>query len=246
MTLTSEVLNRHLPKWPQMIVVGKTITVEQALEIIRRTDMFFTHGYGGNDHGFDNRAKMIVGMPETDLWREPSYNEWSDELRTKLWQERWDGLQAWREKWQVIETEYVHNSWISCSFVGGPHGWCHPDGKIFYQDNVGKWPSIEAIRKDWSILAKAFPFLDLRVLLMDRESCEDNREPVVGFRVKSGRVRVLPGEASMFKDMPNAVAGRDLMEEMSAVFTLEPSQREHRLGLNQIKTWKNQVYGPLK
>lgn len=35
-------LDRGLPKWPQMLVTGASVTKEQALEIIRRTDSFFS------------------------------------------------------------------------------------------------------------------------------------------------------------------------------------------------------------
>jgi hypothetical protein len=35
-------LDRGLPKWPQMRVEGVPVTLEQAKEIIRRTDTFFT------------------------------------------------------------------------------------------------------------------------------------------------------------------------------------------------------------
>jgi hypothetical protein len=242
MTLTSEVLNRYLPKWPQMIVVGQPVTPEQALEVIRRTDTFFTHGYGGNDHRFDNMAKEIVGMPNTDLWREPAYKEMSQETQNRIWRERWDSLEAWRAKWGIIETEYVHNSWISCAYVGGPHGWCHPDGKIYYTDNVGKWPSVEAIRNDWKKIAQAFPFLDLRVALMNGESCELGTCAVAGFRVKSGRVRVLPGESPQYRDLHTMVGSRDLTADLIAITMLSPAQREHRLGLDQLEAWQAQVF----
>lgn len=76
---------------------------------------------------------------------------------------------------------------------------------------------------------------------MNGESCEEGREPVAGFRVKSGRVRVMPGEASMFQDMPGAVSDRDLMGEMTAIITMDPSQREHKIGLRQIEVWAAQV-----
>ncbi len=39
--MNANLLNRNLPKWPQMLVTGDSLTIEQAKEIIRRTDRFF-------------------------------------------------------------------------------------------------------------------------------------------------------------------------------------------------------------
>ena len=46
-----------LPKWSQMIVTGKNVTVEQAKDIIFRTDYFLTDPSkysAGNDDQFNN------------------------------------------------------------------------------------------------------------------------------------------------------------------------------------------------
>ena len=46
----------HLPKWPQMIVTGKRVTVDQAKEIIFRTDSFLSDASdysGGNARNFN-------------------------------------------------------------------------------------------------------------------------------------------------------------------------------------------------
>ena len=40
-----EAFRRELPKWPQMLVVGKDITVEQAKEIIFATDSQLVNTY---------------------------------------------------------------------------------------------------------------------------------------------------------------------------------------------------------
>lgn len=45
-----------LPKWPQMIVTGKPVTIDQAKEIIFRTDSFLTSSdefAGGNNREFN-------------------------------------------------------------------------------------------------------------------------------------------------------------------------------------------------
>lgn len=88
-----------------------------------------------------------------------------------------------------VKTEYVNNSWFSSPYIGGPHGWMHPDGTIGYADNVGKWPSVETIYEDWKKIGEAFPQLNLKVTLMSGESCEDNTHPLVTMEIKNGKIR---------------------------------------------------------
>lgn len=172
-----------LPKWPQMRVAGPSVTPEQASEIIRRTDSFFTQGYSGNDREWNIRVKRIVGMR---LGMDDPH--FYDSAAKRDWEAEFAAEQAWREAWGIVDTQYVHNAWVSCSFVGGPHGWCSPMGTIYYRDNVGKWPSCERIERDWQSVAEAFPFVDCEVLLMSGESCEEDSQPVCGFIVKDGVV----------------------------------------------------------
>ena len=57
-----KLLRRELPKWPRHLVTGKPLTVEQAKEVIRRTDTFFG-GWGGNNHDYNRWVRDAVGMP---------------------------------------------------------------------------------------------------------------------------------------------------------------------------------------
>ena len=167
-----------LPKWPQMRVIGKPVTVEQAKEIIFRTDSFLTESSqyaGGNNHRFNEEYRKESGLASLD-------------------QSDWDADSTIREKLGVLSTNYVSNSWTSCAFIYGAHGWCHPNGNIFYEDNVGKWPSYEELLADWTALAEAFPFLDLHAMFMSGEGCEDSTEFVFGLRVLNGRVETYTKE----------------------------------------------------
>lgn len=145
-----------LPKWPQMIVRGTAVTVEQAKEIIRRTDRSFTGTLSGNDHATNRVIVKKIGMPAGTFYdprdRAPNYD--------------WDAVETFRTAWGAIYTEYVTNDWIACSFIGGPHGWCHPDGTVFFSDNVGKYPGVEDVARDWAAILSEFPFLDLTATLM--------------------------------------------------------------------------------
>lgn len=176
----TELTDRGLPKWPQMLVTGKPVPVSVAKEIIRRTDTFFTLGYGGNDHGFVSEWQKRLGLPRSEDVR----GDWASFSLKE---------EAFQKRWQSVCTEYVFNSWVSCAWVGGAHGWCHPDGTIGFTNNVGKWPSIEAVLRDWEVLAEAFPMLELGVTLMDNEeSCGGS--PVVSILVNAGKAELVDPE----------------------------------------------------
>ena len=208
-------LNRGLPKWPQMIVTGPSIAEDLALEVIRRTDAWFVSGQGCNDHAGDRRLARRFRMPH---FRDHSVQHPDD----FDWGAHWDRGERWTKAWGAIATTYVRNSWIGSSFIHGPHGWCHPDGTLHHIDNVGKWPSVEEIRTDWQTLATAFPFLVLTVTLMSGEECEEDARPVVAMRVADGQVRLMEPAIVGLRRQPR----RDFGEAVEVTFTRHPSQRE--------------------
>lgn len=180
----NKLANDNLPKWPQMLVTGKQVTVEQAKEIIFRTDDFLTDAStysGGNAQRFNDAYRKLAGLELLQFERTfrdgHTYTSFD-----------WDKQRELCERLNIIRTKYVENRWASCSYIGGPHGWCSPAGVISYSDNVGKWPSIEEIIDDWTTIAQAFPYLDLHVTLMSGESCEDDTHPVINIRVVDGNV----------------------------------------------------------
>lgn len=209
-----------LPKWPQMLVSGRAVTPDQAKEIIRRTDNFMTSGYGGNDHAWNRRTKQLLGMPDDDFSVTKDYTA---DQRNALWRK----IDAWREAWGVIHTEYVRNSWLSCSFIGGPHGWCRPDGRIGFTDNVGKWPSAEDVTKDWQTLATAFPFLRLAATLMSGECCDDHRAPVCTILVRGGEATTVDGDLALHAEFGMLNTGSTDVTALAMSLALPPSLREH-------------------
>ena len=210
----------HLPKWPQMIVTGKRVTVDQAKEIIFRTDSFLSDASdysGGNARNFNRNYRTKAGLDLLSVERKyPEGHTYRDV--------DWEKQETLREALEFIHTEYVTNNWGSCAFIFGPHGWCHPDGTILYSDNIGKWPELESVYDDWAKIAEAFPFLDLNVTLMNKESCEDDSIPVINFRVANGKVTVEPPDLSVHCDPPL----RDFEEDFDDL-SLPPEYRE--LGL---------------
>ena len=159
----------NLPKWPCLIVTGKKVTEEQAAEIIIRTNRW--HGYTGNDDQWNKIISEATGI-KLDKY------ECAD----------FDSVESFKEEYNVLDLGYLHTYCISTSYVGGPHGWCNWFGNIFSNShNIGKWPNAEEILEEWSIIADAFPYLDLRSQLYSGEQCEENTYPVVEYVVKDGK-----------------------------------------------------------
>lgn len=184
-----ELLNCWLPKWPQMLVTGDSIATDQALEIIRRTDTFFTRDQYGNSHGFNKMLRKLLHMPEDsndDCFHIDYYHS---QLNT--WQNNWGCILAARDYL------YTRNSWVSCNFPSGPNGWCHPDGNIGYNLNIGKSPSCKEVFEEWTIIAQTFPFLtNIGVTLMDSEMTiggekKEQASPVISFFIHEGVVKIV-------------------------------------------------------
>jgi len=173
----------HLPKWPQMLVWGKPVTVEQAKDIILRTDRFFTDVSllpEGHNRKWIKWAQQELGFRHVVEDETPAGRK-----------RRYDAQKALEEGLPVIDTMYVHNTWASSSFVHGPYGWCRPDGTIWFEHNVGKDPFACEVFEEWQSLAAAFPYLDLTVTLFSGERLDEEKAPVVSFRVLAGEVHLL-------------------------------------------------------
>lgn len=235
-----------LPKWPQMLVAGDSITVEQAKNIIFATDTSLTcYFMGGNDRKFEEDFKCATGYSKFETNYEDR-SKMTDEEKEKdkekgieLSRARWQAWEAFTQEAKFLSTEYVHNSWASCAYIYGPHGWCHPDGTISYTDNVGKWPSVEDVANDWKKIAARWPFLNVWVTLMNAEHCEDHSAPVVTFHVSNGTVEYYEGTTEPMA----TVKKRDDFElglNMGMIFSGRHS-REHGLPDGWIEEFTEKV-----
>ena len=217
-----------LPKWPQMIVTGESVTREQASEIIRRTDNFFV--WGGS-HNFDAKAwtetvHKITRCPDLicdDI----------DDIRAGI-----AARQFWKTRWKYVNCEYIYNDWISTSFVGGPTGWCHPDGKIGFCYNIGKWPSIDDVCIDWKRIIEAFPYLDIKVTLMDRECCEDGAKPLAHISVNKSGVKVIPATTEEYMI---EFHGSDKIESAFELYDHDIIRGVSAIDIETVNNWANQV-----
>jgi hypothetical protein len=207
-------MNRSLIKWPALIVMGKKVTPEQAMEILIRTDSWW---FSGNDHHLEKQLKEIAGL-------------YLDKDNCEDWRTAHDLDQVVKEAHGVLDLEYLTNARIVSSWVGGPHGWCDWNGNIFCNNyNIGKWPSVKEVYEEWEKIAAAFPYLDLRCQLMNCETSEDDPQPVVEFVVFGGKVHLVEPEALM---LPPAF---DIAGAALSVFTLSSGQREFGTTIEQFK-----------
>lgn len=188
-----EAFAQGLPKWPQLYITGPDVSVEQAKAIMFRGETFLSSlgSRGGNNRAWNKWAVREFGLAKVSSDMDGGDLQWSaaDPTQKALLQLGW----AIRSKWgreKSLRTEYVEIDRASCSFIGGPHGWCSPAGKIYFDDNVGKWPGVKDVYSDLDAIAKAFPFVKMVATLFDGESCEENRKPVVTFQVAEGVVGV--------------------------------------------------------
>jgi hypothetical protein len=166
----------------------------------------------------------------------------ADDWESRRVRERWQREVRWRKAWGCIPTEYVHNAWIACAFVYGPHGWMHPDGQIGFIDNVGKWPAATDVYADWRALAAAFPFVTAGVTLFDGEASEERTlHPVVSFRVAGGAVEVVdPEAADVHAGHPAPTRSPDgpaTLEDAVLRLLLSPERRETAIPWSWIARW---------
>lgn len=163
-----------LPKWPACAVVGESVSTDDAAEILVRTFNWENHS---NDKDWlrqvydlaDIKYFMVDGCLRIDY---PS-------------------LDKFEQRYGVLELEYLRTARVYSSNVGGPYGWCNWDGKIHLAGrNVGSWPTDNNVQKSWALIAKTFPFLDLKCQLFHDEHTVENIQPVVQYTVRAGQVEV--------------------------------------------------------
>lgn len=218
----------NLNKWPQCVIIGDKISIDQAREILSRTDTFFS-GYGSNNDSWDEQVWDEIGLP---IW-DPSFDI-DDYVKYD------EAMYKFRKSHRLLDLEFLNNSYISTCFIGGVHGWCHPDGTIHFWDNIGEWPSWEDIHKDCRILAKEFTFLNIKIYLFNQEgNCEEYydypKECVGGFKIKNGRVYLMKKSEYLDPHAPECSASyeRGKFYKLLGSGSLE----------NYINTQKKNIFG---
>lgn len=241
-----EALNTGLPKWPQCIIYGEQVSREVAFEVIRRTDAFFTLGYDGNDREFIRAARRAVRMPLEKDYYDP-YDVDKDHLHDGYENHR-NAMIAWRKKWGCVPLEYLHNSWISSSWIGGPNGWMHKDGEISYMNNIGKWPEAKEVWEELCMIAGEFPTLRFFCTLCNAEEDEESDGDFVAKSILS--FKVWDGEVTAIEPIPRNIAseeahkrhGKTCMERLEAGMNPLVSNREGVFAISELEKWEKQVF----
>jgi hypothetical protein len=217
-----------IPRWPQMLVTGKPVSTEQAKEIIFATDSYLNSIYDGygNYHNYSNWFQKITGYEKIN----------------NLGNARWDMMEVFRKINNSLELEYLSNNWVMSSYIYGPHGWCHPDGTISYEDNVGKWPSFEELFNEWSLIATKFTFLDLWVTFVcigddNLQAVDEPDTPLFSLYVHNGKVTCHQPNMNVHKDMHKRDPDKAFEEIMSDSY-----ESEHGLSEEWVVEFANRVY----
>lgn len=173
-------------KWHQLLISGDKVTVDQAKDIILRTDQFFAGDAFGNNREWICKTLEKLGIKEID-W---GYYNYPDRTVNRI-ANMYELSDMYKANLGHIETEYVHNCWASSSYIFGPFGWCHPDGTIYHTKNIGKWPESESVLGDFHKIATAFPYLNMQAVLMDGEEfSNEETKPDNAFIISGGEVTV--------------------------------------------------------
>jgi len=160
-------------KWPGLVVMGEPVTELQAAEILVRTANWPLSGNCGVERPFN----QLAGVACT----------WARGLEYAERKARSEQNLHIKQEFGALELSFLRNARIVSSWVGGPHGWCDWAGKIASCNyNIGKYPSVERVTEEWGILARAFPFLDLRCQVLSDKTCMDDLIPTAEWRVVGG------------------------------------------------------------
>ncbi len=176
----------NLPKWPALKLTGEPVTIDQAKEIIFRTDSFLvglSEHAGGNNKKWNDWALNRLHYDLVFRFCDKLFGENQVPGLSRLY---YDVLDEIRTELGFVLTSYISNDWLSSAYIFGPHGWCSPRGEICHTDNIGKWPSVEEVFGDFVKIANAFPFLKMTATLMSGEHSDDGIVPLITFVIRDG------------------------------------------------------------
>lgn len=200
-----------LTKWPLLLVTGDPVTEQQANEILIRTDSWTL---STNDREWEAAAWSITGLVP-DRYGRPG----------------WSAVNSFCNDLGVLNLSYLANERITSAWIGGPHGWCDWDGTIGTANyNIGKWPGVDDVTGDWTEIAEAFPYLNLRAQLIPDEG--EAAMPAVEWRIANGSVQT--------DEAPTRMLRRPHDPQL---FTLFQPGRERGVSLERLALAMEQVRG---
>lgn len=180
-----------------IVVNGKKVSKEEAIEIIRRTDAFYEKLWNGNNHKFNRLLYKLSGVRADyeAIDRDHSccdldyrYMLDGDDIIDKI-----RAYDEWKtEEWGCLGLHHLLNQWISCCSVEGPHGWISPEGDVGGLLWGGKYGVDEdELEEDLIKVAETWPFLDFTTYLVKQG---DPFWVYAEWKVKDGKVAKVRGD----------------------------------------------------
>lgn len=215
-----------LPKWPGLIVKGDPLTQEQTFEIMLRTSDFWLMS---NNKEWENQLYAVID-------NRLGYQFEGDNSDRKI-----KRVQSLEKDLSTLNLNYLQNDRIVSSWVGGPHGWLNWDGTVGCCNyNIGKWPSSDDVLKEWETIAEAFPYLNLQCQLTSEEDSDKNREPLIEYTVKDGKVVTSIPTTKLVSNVPYTASVEYLIANMGVIereqgCTLEFFRQVLDTHLNQLQ-----------
>lgn len=178
-----------------IVVSGKRVSKEEAIEIIRRTDAFYEKLWNGNNHKFNRLLYKLSGVKADyeAIDRDHSCCDMSERymIEGDTIVDKMRAYDKWKtEEWGCLGLHYFLNYWISCAYIGGPYGWISPEGEIgglLYGEKYEV--EIEELEEDLKKVAAEWPSLDFTVYLIEYE--RGSKDPIwvyTEWKVKDGTV----------------------------------------------------------
>jgi len=164
-------------KWPRLLVVGEPVTHEQANEIIVRTTRLYY--IGTNDKEWERLVSGALGVrPNLGLTIDDYRDGVTDEQRIAKIELREANVESREKALRTLDLHYLAcDERIASAYVDGPHGWCDWDGTVGSATyNIGKWPTAVEVDCDLRSLAAAFPFLRMRVQVLNDRYYENVKD----------------------------------------------------------------------
>lgn len=215
--MTNLLLEQYLPKWSRMVVVGDSITEDQAGEILVRTSDF---NFSSNDTNWRAKLYQVLEIP---------YDKSKGYFGTD-----YDKVKEVEKSLKVLPLNYLRNNQIISCYIGGPHGWCNWYGSIGCDGyNIGKWPNVKSVFEEWNLIAKTWPFLNLRCQLWNTEYDDEDSDcsPVIEFVVANGSVSVINPIKVLYHTKTTGYAFNSLMLKGERGCTLD----QFRKAIDAIK-----------
>ncbi|HPF22370.1 MAG TPA: hypothetical protein PK417_02770 [Hyphomonas sp.] len=175
-------------KYADWVIYGPAIAPDLAVEIIRRTDAFFTHG--GSYSPYQSAVRTVLGVPSEQDYHQPlpdgGYRVDNNALFEDLlrFQNRWQWL-----NWTSPEGDECGLHLLTNGQIAGGRGWCFPDGTIALCEQIKRgYPT--QIWEECEALAATFPELEFSAAYWVR----DVDTPSAGFIIRDGMLRGLRGD----------------------------------------------------